>query len=457
MWNDIVYAVIEGKFICKTADYVKRKLKIIFLTPFYKMDYAIGKIVRIVWSNKQKIIDNKIVLSAVDGRYDCNPKYIAQEIINRKLSYELVWLVKNDKEIVNGNFPSELTVLKKGTYEAYQAMATARIWIENELKYLKPYALLKKKGQVYIQTWHGSLGFKRIGKANQHNQSGKKKRYIKKVARKCDKVTDICISNSVFETDVFREAYWTNTPILQYGHARNDILFLADAEQYRKLKETILVNLKVMKSMPDNFDELTEYEKNIILRERNEALNTKYILYAPTYRIDGSLEYFNVDFERLVNSLALRFGGKWKVLMRFHLHNRKAGKNIAESPYLINATAYPDMQELLCIADAGLSDYSSWLCDYALTTKPAFIYAVDFDVYGHDRGFYYPLETTPFPISRNNDELNESIIHFDMQQYESKRKTFLEDKGCMEDGYAAKRIVDKLEEIINNKGVFTIE
>ncbi|MCM1386973.1 MAG: CDP-glycerol glycerophosphotransferase family protein [Bacillus sp. (in: Bacteria)] len=457
MWNDIVYAVMEGRFLCTTADYIKRKIKLIFLTPVYKMDYAIGKIVRTIWSNRQKITDNKIVLTAVDGRYDCNPKYIVQEILNRGLPYELVWLVKDDKEMTNGNFPKELTLIKKGTYEAYQAMATARIWIENELKYLKPYALLKKEGQVYIQTWHGSLGFKRIGKANQHNQSGKKKRYINKVAEKCNRVTDICISNSVFETNVFREAYWNDTPILEYGHARNDVLFLHDAEQYRKLKEAVLTDLEVIKRLPDDFEKLAENEKNAIMKKRNKALNTKYILYAPTYRIDGSLEYFNVDFKRLVDSLAMRFGGNWKVLMRFHLHNRKAGKNMMESSYLINATAYPDMQELLCIADAGLSDYSSWLCDYALTAKPAFIYAVDFDSYGHDRGFYYPLETTPFPISRNNDELNESIIHFDMQKYEEKRRLFLEDKGCMEDGHAAGRIVDKIEQIINNKGVFTME
>ncbi len=452
MQNKFLCAVVEGRLVHSISVCIKK----FFLMPFFKIDYAICKIVRTIWSNNQQIKDNKIVLTAVDGRYDCNPKYIAQEIIDRKLPYELVWLVKNDEEIIHGDFPGELTVLKKGTYEAYQAMATARIWIENELKYLKPYSLLKKKGQVYIQTWHGSLGFKRIGRANQHNQSGKKKRYVKRVAKKCDKVTDMCISNSVFETNVFREAYWTNTPILQYGHARNDILFLKDAEQYRKIKEKVLVKLEVMKKIPTNFDELPEFEKNAILQQRQEALNTKYILYAPTYRIDGSVKCFNVDFEQLIESLALRFGGNWKVIMRFHLHNRKAGKNISKSSYLINATAYPDMQELLCIADAGLSDYSSWLCDYALTAKPAFIYAVDFDVYGHDRGFYYPLETTPFPISRNNEELNESILHFDMMQYESNRKIFLDDKGCVEDGYAAKRLVDKIEEIIDRKGIFAV-
>ena len=108
------------------------------------------------------------------------------------------------------------------------------------------------------------------------------------------------------------------------------------------------------------------------------------------------------------------------------------------------------MQELLCISDVGLSDYSSWLCDFALTKKPAFIYATDFDIYGHDRGFYYPLETTPFPIAKNNRELNESIRNFDREKYEVRRQEFLKDKGCIEDGHAAERIVDKIEEIIGH-------
>lgn len=435
MWNELGKALIEDRFLIYIIS---------------KLNYGIGKIFRTIWSKRQKIVNNRIVLTAVDGRYDCNPKYITEEIIKRNLPYELIWLVKSDKHIINGNFPDEIQVLKKGSLEAYKAMATAKIWIENELKFLKPYALLKKKGQIYIQTWHGSLGFKRIGRANQHNQTGSNKKLIKKVARRCNNVTDFCISNSEFETNVFREAYWTDTPILLYGHARNDILLNQDLGAQKKMKEYVLERLGVINALPTYINKFSVEERTALLEARDEAINTRYILYAPTYRIDGGINCFNVDYEMLMQSLTFRFGGTWKVIIRFHLHNRKDSNSIKNNPDLINATSYPDMQELLCIADAGLSDYSSWLCDFALTKKPAFIYATDFDIYGHDRGFYYPLETTPFPIAKNNKELSENIMGFDIEKYEIKRQEFLKDKGCIEDGHASERIVNKIEEIIGH-------
>ena len=49
---------------------------------------------------------NKIVFENFKGNsYGCNPKYITEEIIKRKLPYELVWIVKSvTKEKEMGNW-----------------------------------------------------------------------------------------------------------------------------------------------------------------------------------------------------------------------------------------------------------------------------------------------------------------------------------------------------------------
>lgn len=86
------------------------------------------------------------------------------------------------------------------------------------------------------------------------------------------------------------------------------------------------------------------------------------------------------------------------------------------------------MQELLIAADVGITDYSSWAYDYMLTRRPLFLYTPDLRDYDQERGFYYSIDTTPFPRSENNSELLESIKSFDAGQYEHDVEDFLKKK-----------------------------
>ena len=109
---------------------------------------------------------------------------------------------------------------------------------------------------------------------------------------------------------------------------------------------------------------------------------------------------------------------------------------------------YPEMQELLSIADIGITDYSSWAYDFLLTKKPLFIIAKDIDLFDNLRGFYYHLNETPFPIAVTDFELLDNIKNFNDADYQEKSLEFLEGKGCYEDGKAAKRVADKICEIM---------
>ena len=126
-------------------------------------------------------------------------------------------------------------------------------------------------------------------------------------------------------------------------------------------------------------------------------------------------------------------------------------KNEIKSSRVFNVSNYLDIQELLLISDAGISDYSSWVFDYMLTRKPIFVFASDYEKYKNERGFYYPLSSTPFPISQNDDEFEKNILAFDNEKYLEEVEAFLKDKGCIEDGNAAKRIVDLILKIIEEE------
>jgi CDP-glycerol glycerophosphotransferase len=108
------------------------------------------------------------------------------------------------------------------------------------------------------------------------------------------------------------------------------------------------------------------------------------------------------------------------------------------------------MQELMMVASVGVTDYSSWVCDYILTGKPSFLYGVNLRNFDAVRGFYHKVEDTPFSMATSNAELVQNISTFDQHEYESKIEQFLEHYGSVDDGRAAPRIVDKLEELMEH-------
>lgn len=128
---------------------------------------------------------NKIVICNFAGcGYGCNAKYIAEEIINQKLNVDIVWLTKPEF-MKKEQFPPQIRLvnyydINKSLYE----LATAKIWIDNVKKsYFINKGLSKKKTQFYLNTWHGSLGIKRLSWSVENFSKNKVWGYIvKKIA-----------------------------------------------------------------------------------------------------------------------------------------------------------------------------------------------------------------------------------------------------------------------------------
>lgn len=378
-----------------------------------KLDMGFAFFLRNIILRREKIQDNKIIFMTYDDSYSCNPGYISDELIRRGLDVDVVWVSPN-KKIMRGfeRLPEEARVVRRNTIEMFKEQASSKIWIDNALSCVW-YGVPKRKEQVYINTWHGSMGIKKIdGQGFWLNR-----------AKKCAKVTDYCIANSTFEEDVYANTFWKGVKILPYGHARNDVLF--DKKNIPEIKKKVREELEI--------DE-----------------NKKMLLYAPTFRDSGDIRFLNVDFAAVKKALEKRFGSEWVILVRVHYKNRSVSTSLnAKADWVINATDYSDMQDLIIACDAGITDYSSWAYDYILTKKPMFLYVPDVEKYDFDRGFYFSTEQTPFHNSHNNAELVEGILNFEEESYNKKIDEFLEDKGCYEQGDAAKKAVDFIESIIN--------
>ena len=367
-------------------------------------------------SNQYDIDSNKVVFIDNHGQGYCgNLKYIAEELINRKTNCELVWIDYSGKNIKT-EFPSCINLVNPRSKEAVIECSKAKVWVASQRNIeMVREGRVKKEGQYYIQTWHGSLGIKKVGFDinSQYEQP-------QIVFSKMDsQMIDYTISNSDFETAVYRSIFWNQGEPLLLGHARNDIFFRDNSDIVKKVK---------------SFYGLSD--------------DVKIILYAPTHRDDNDTDCFNMDYKKVISACEKKYNTEFVMLLRFHPWTLKLKKNLQVfDNKILDGNLYDDMQELLATSDVLITDYSSCIFDYFLTRKPGFIYATDIEKYNNLRGFYYSIETTPFPIAINNNELISKIENFDENRYKMDIDTFLNDKGCVDDGNASKRIVDLIEKL----------
>lgn len=412
--EEIVASCIEGKLLQRIHKHTFGKvIKLI--------DRAISYPSIWLYSKTVSVNDNKIVFVTTRGEYDCNAKWITEELICREVPYEIVWIIR--REASKKLFPKRVALAYRQSAKSFMHLASARIIVDNSTS-IAYMGYRKKKGQILIETWHGSIGIKRFGK-----DTNKDKRWIR-MATLEGRMTDYCLSNSEMEDNIFKDTFWVNSRILRCGHARNDILFEKDSERRREIRESI-------------------YKKY------NLDSNVKICLYAPTFRDDGDLSPYQIDYAGLADALKNRFGGEWVIMTRFHFLIMKKYSKINVAPNVIDVSKYADIQELLACIDVGITDYSSWICEYMLTGKPGFLFATDMTSYEkNDREFFYPLDTLPFPLAVNNEELIHNICEFDEEKFKENCVNFLKDKGCIDDGLASYRICNFIESIMRGEQVW---
>ncbi len=135
------------------------------------------------------------------------------------------------------------------------------------------------------------------------------------------------------------------------------------------------------------------------------------------------------------------FKGKWTVLIRLHSNvaAQSAGLFAYDGDTIVDATAYPDMQELLCAAGLLITDYSSSMFDYALTGKPIVRFATDVEEYAKDRDFYFPIDKLPFRLAHSNRELEQILTDLQPLWTSPAWSEFARENEFCEDGEASIR------------------
>lgn len=378
----------------------------------------------------------KIVFCCIEGTtgYTCNPKYIAEEFIREQSGYELVWLANDNSK----KFPKEIRAVKNTLWNRAYHLTTAKFWIDNSRKQLE---VRKRKGQIYIQTWHAKLGFKPT--CLDRGASFSKIAYL--VSKHDSDMVDYWLSNSDWYDKTLPTGSLYEGKTLRTGSPRCDILV--------KAKEDAAFKNKVKRKLIKQFG---------IEIEKEKTSEVHFLMYAPTFR--GGSQGTNreiaasqgfPDYKRLINSLEKRFGGTWIVLLRLHpqLVARNMDLQIADNILelkgkVISASRIDDMYEVLAGCDAFLTDYSSAAFDAAVMEIPVFLYANDYKEYEGERGkLLWDLRELPFPLALDDGELEEVVEKFDEELYRKPLEEMFFKTGMSESGRAAFAVKDAMEKM----------
>lgn len=346
----------------------------------------------------------KVVITSFYGR-GCSdsPKAIAQELLRRNKGLKIVCLCQKNRR---GNIPEGITVAGYGTFRRIFHLSTAAVWIDN----CRKGAHFKKKGQFYLQTWHG-FALKRIEDDARQALTPEYAAY----ARRDSGQIDLIVSGSRHMAEIYQKGFWYNGRVLLTGTPRNDIFF----GDTRRVCEKVRACLGIPEGR-------------------------RLVLYAPTFRADHSTDAYRLDWARLLDACRTRFGGDWTLLVRLHpsVDALSAGLFAYDGVQILDASLYDDIQELLCASEMVITDYSSVMFDFALTGRPCFQFATDIAAYRKDRDFYFPLQELPFPLAESNEALEQTVLGYDRAEAAERWTRFAEKFGIQEDGGASVRCAD---------------
>lgn len=350
-----------------------------------------------------------LFISHLGKNISCNPKYLCDYIQEFHSSEFDLYFAYDSNVISKPDTCGTCKYIDINSKRFIYELNTCRFLISNTripLWFKYPH----KKNQTYIQTWHSSLRLKKIeGDANLSKE-------YESFAKKDSAQTDYLLSGCKLSSEIFNRAFWFNGSILESGTPRIDYLLSTESFKKNEFLDTLKLNH-----------------------------NYKYALYAPTFRTTISPETFMPDFVILSSALKQKFGGDWKILVRMHPNHLEKYQSLKLPDCCINASYFPDIQELLICADCLITDYSSSMFDALYLKMPCFLYVADYQQYLQDeRGTYFHLDKLPFPIIKSNTEVHSIICNFSAEKYMVDIEIFMTDIGSYESGNACQKIYSEI-------------
>ncbi|HWI50358.1 MAG TPA: CDP-glycerol glycerophosphotransferase family protein, partial [Rummeliibacillus sp.] len=165
----------------------------------------------------------------------------------------------------------------------------------------------------------------------------------------------------------------------------------------------------------------------------------KVILYAPTFR-DQQLDVQSIplDFRDIIEQLGENY------IMMIKLHPAVTqNMGTFDHPLIVSVENDVAVNQLLCVTDYVISDYSSIPFEFSLLGKPQIFYPYDLEKYEMERGFWTNYnQLVPGPVVSTDDEL---VYVLQKDEFDIDRiKAFSTSWNMFSDGHASSKLVDYL-------------
>ena len=345
-------------------------------------------------------VEDAVFLESYRGRSAaCNPRGIGHALAAVRPSTHRYW------SVVDGSVPiPEGSVrLIEGSREWWRVRGSARVLIVND--WLRK-RLRKRPHQHVLQTWHGST-LKRL--ARDRPGAGLRTRIAS--ARE-GRRWDALLAQNEFSAEHMASAYAFRGPVWVEGYPRNDVLS----------RPVLAPSIRGRLGIDDT---------------------TRIVLYAPTWREDRTSMVDHLDVAAFAHAL----GPNHVLLVRGHSSTWEHGRDHAASG-LIDVTGYPDVTDLLLVADVLVTDYSSVMFDWVSTGRPIVFFVPDLPRYRDElRGFYADLlSEAPGPVVETADDLVDAVLHAAARRDEHADgiRAWQERFTAHDDGQAGRRVVQQM-------------
>ncbi|NEA76250.1 CDP-glycerol:glycerophosphate glycerophosphotransferase [Streptomyces sp. SID13588] len=361
---------------------------------------------------RARTLRDTVLYSSFDGRqYSDSPRAVHEELVRRGAALDHLWVV-GDARV---QLPPTARAVTHGSAAWHEALARSRHLVTNTHL---PAWFERREGQRVVQTWHGTP-VKRIGQDLAGTLCADLAHLWPQPRR--GHQWDVLISPNPYSTPLLRQALGYDGEVVETGLPRTDLLFADDRD---KLAEEVRTRLGL-------------------------PADKRVVLYAPTQRDDRAYDdcHYRLD-------LALDLAAAESALAADHVLLVRAHPLVADrvpvngGGFARDVSGYPDLAELLLIADVLVTDYSSVMADFANTGRPMLFLTPDLDRYRDTvRGFYLDFEAqAPGPLLRSTDDLIgalrdlDSVIRRSAESYARFHTAFCP----LDDGSAASRVADLL-------------
>ena len=349
---------------------------------------------------KKKIQENTVLVQSYAGD-NCsgNPYYMLEEICNRKKygKLKLYVAVKEEnvektRKYIKAKKLKNVKVVWINSRKYARLLAQAKYLINNVAF---PLYFIKKEGQVYINTWHGTP-LKGLGKSIKdapHEIGNHQRDFF---------MTDYLIMPNKYTYEIMKKDY---------------------------MLEEVYKGKYIVSGYPRNSIFYNENKKRLT-REKLGLQDKKVVVYMPTWRRSGKVQSDKVQNKihidkilSLLDYLEENINDDTVVYVKLH-YVVKDSIDLGKYKKIKEFPKEYETYEFLSIADSLITDYSSVMFDYANLEKKVILYAYDENDYMNGRSVYTSIHDTPFSIATTEEEVGYEIeninVHPSYKEFKEK-------------------------------------